>query len=129
MFNCSSTVSTPSRSGNKRPLFCPLLTITPYILGFNSSFIALIGFVSTSTDISISTSSSSVTSKNLGSAIAACIAFLIISFATQSVVGKIVPMHPLNCPNFLRDTNTPCLSSSISLGKSLLAIINLLFLK
>jgi len=34
---CRSTVSTPSKSGSNNPFRHPLLTITPYFLGFKSS--------------------------------------------------------------------------------------------
>ena len=58
--------------------------------------------------------SSLVTLSNLGSFVDAAIAFLIISSAIEFVVGKNVPIQPLNSPNLWIDTNTPALFFVIS---------------
>ena len=116
---CCSGVLTPSRFGNSRPRFQPLETITPYRFASSSATDATrSGFPSTSTLYSSWPSSSSATEWNRGSCVPAEIAFSMISSATHTVSGSMVPMQPRSCPSFFRETNTPAACEHISAGAS-----------
>src|SRR4030043_1629470 len=105
---CSSTLSTPSRSGSNSPRLKPHSTITPYFLGSSWSTLRTgSGPVRTSTLYSRSSSSEAPTGINRGSCVAELMALATISPATLALVGRKVPMQPLNSPCFLIDTKTP----------------------
>lgn len=116
---CSLTVFTPSKLGSNNPLLDGVLTITPYSYTSRSFIVHDSGSNNTSTDISSSPNSSFLTFENLGSSVAALIAFLIISVAIFCVTGPIVPIHPLSYPSFFKETKIPLLSFSISSSKPL----------
>ena len=105
---CCFTVSTPSRSGRRSPRLPPALTITPYRFTSSCSGESMgSGTPSTSTLISSHSSSSSVMGSNRGSFDAALTAFSMISSATHSLAGRMVPMQPRSFPYLWIDTNTP----------------------
>ena len=105
---CSSTVSTPSRLGSRRPLRYPLETMTPY--RFTSSWSGediLSVSPRTSTVISSSSSSEGRIAGKRGSFVDALTAFCAISCAMLLQVGEIVPMQPRRLPFLWIDTKTP----------------------